>query len=227
MQCYFKNREDDTIDPEVLDTSKKIRDEIEQKVIHKLDHSELTMGDQTADLDQLITKETEKYLKALEKTLQNDPEYEEIQNFIKEHPDQKIQYLKTIGLKYSQVAPLPKEVLEDLNGYNSFTTKHKERGGRGWSEVKSNPARGSHYSNSVRHSRYKAMGLDEMSKKEFFQNLRVIKKLQNEKKKREKVIEYLDQKHVLKQQAEEAKKVEEQERREQDKQKELQEWKEK
>lgn len=146
---------------------------------------------------------------------------------MEEHPEEKDKYLQTIAAKLNPKLTPMHEIAEfDLKDHNSFTVKHKGKGSRGWSEVKSNPTNGSHYSNSVRHSRYRAMGLDEHSKKDYFRNLKVIKKLQNEKKKREKVMQYFGNKSLLKQQAEEARLEEEKERRREEKEKEMQEWKE-
>lgn len=228
VQCYFKNREDESINPEILDMSMRIRDEVEHKVIDRIDKQDVYLAPKTVDLEHVIQQENEKYLKTLEKTLQNEPEYEEIKHYIDQHPDEKEKYLQTIALKYNPKLTPVKPVSDfELKEYNSFTSKHAGKGSRGWSEVKSNPTHDSHYSSSVRHSRYRAMGLNDQSKKDYFRNLRVIKKLQNEKKKREKVMQYFGNKTLLKQQAEEARLEEEKERLKEEKEREMEEWKEK
>lgn len=188
-----------------------------------MDHEQLPIGTAESDIQAFIDREHEKYIKHLERTLQAEPEYNEIKEFIDHHPEEKKKYLKTIALKYTQGSPIPLGEPLELNEYNSFTSKHK--GNRVWSETKSNPNRESHYSSSVRNSRYKAM--DEEGKRSYFQNLKVIKKLQNEKKKREKLIHYYEDKKQEKLTLIEQKKKEEEDKKKEIREKEMQEWKEK
>lgn len=90
--------------------------------------------------------------------------------------------MKNVALKYSKDTPFPRSNILDMSDYNSFTTKNKSlAGSRGWSEMRSNNGASS-MSSSVRHDRYKLMGLDERGRASYFKNLKVIKKLQKEKK---------------------------------------------
>ena len=228
VQWYFNNRHDDSIDPNVIESSKKIRDEIDLKILDKLDHGQINMGYEAKDVDPIIDKIKISQIQTLEKALENDPEYMKMKQFLEKNPELKMKYLSTLALNRSQLSPIPHENNLEVGEYNSMTTKHKQvKGSRGWSEIKSNPTRGSQYSNSVRNSRYKAMGLDENSKKEYFHNLKVIKKLQQEKKKRNKIIEYFDNQKILKEREIELKKQEEEEIKQEQKKQELLEWKEK
>ena len=198
-QWYFNNHQDESIDPTVIESSKKIRDEIDSKIIDRLDHGEINMGYKGKDIDSVIERIKNKQIQALEKALENDPEYNQMKDFLEKNPELKMKYLSTLALNKSQINPIPMNNILDVQEHNSLTAKNNQaKGSRGWSEVKSNPTRGSDYSNSVRNSRYKAMGLDDKTKKEYFNNLKVIKKLQQDKKKRNKIIEYFDNQKVLK-----------------------------
>lgn len=69
VQCYFKNREDDSISQEILEMSMKIRDEVEQKVIDGVNKQDVYIASQSIDVEQVIQQEHEKFLKSLEKNV--------------------------------------------------------------------------------------------------------------------------------------------------------------
>lgn len=142
---------------------------------------EIPMASESIDIPQFIQKEKDKYLKRLEKTLEIDHEYKELKSFINEHPE-KERNLSIIAKKYNMDTSLLKNNCLEINDNNSFTTKHQSvEHSSMWSESKSSNPKSTLYSTSVRHDRYKAMGLDENTKNEYFKNLKVIKKLQTEK----------------------------------------------
>lgn len=163
----------------------------------------------------------------LEKEIENEPEYGEIKHILEKDPEMKLKYIKELALKRSQMSPLPRGETFVTNEYSSFTSKNKPKGSRGWSEVKSNPTGGSEYSFSVTNHRYKLLGLDDNSRKEYFHNLKVIKKLQQEKKKREKLVEFVESQKTAKEREDERRKQEEEDRKLEQKQQQLLEWKEK
>jgi len=182
------------------------------------------MGNGSIDIEEVLEKENKHILKTLEKTLQFEPEYLEIKDSLEKDPKLKIQLLQTIALKYNKINPISSSNLLELSEHNSFSAKHNSGAKRGWSEVKSNPTGSSNYSSSVRNSRYHN-GLDEESKREYFHNLKVIKKLQKEKKKREKVMQYYTDKEKYKMHSVGQKMEEEQLQREEEKLQQADEWK--
>jgi len=182
------------------------------------------MGDDKVDIAQILEKENKLMLKTLERTLQYEPEYLEIKDSLDKDPQMKIQLLQTIALKYNKISPISSSNLLELNEHNSFTTKNSKGAKRGWSEAKSSITGISNYSSSVRNSKYHN-GLDEESKKEYFHNLKVIKKLQKEKKKREKVMQYYYDKEKHKLQSLEEKLEQEHLQRAEEKHQQADEWK--
>lgn len=143
----------------MVETSQKIKDEIEQKILQRLDQKELEMGADTISIEEVIAQEKMKFIKALEKSLQNEPDYKEIKEYLENDPDKKLKYLQTVALKYTKAQELPVANTLELNEYNSYTSKNREMIGGQWSDVKSSPARVSNYSSSVRNSRYKHFAL--------------------------------------------------------------------
>ena len=104
-----------------------------------------------------------------------------------------MEYLSNLAMKYNKIAPLSKSNVLEMSGYSNFTAKNQSlEHSRIWSELRSSPTKGSIYSTSVRNNRFKAMGLNEETKNEYFKNLKIINKLQFEKKKREKIIRYFN-----------------------------------
>lgn len=157
------------------------------------------MSNKADNIDSVIERLKAKQIQSLEKALENDPEYNKMKEFIDKNPELKMKYLSTLAQNQSQHNPILLTSNGEFGEINSLTTKHVHiKGSRGWSEVKSNPTRGSDYSNSVRNSRSKAMALDDKTRKEYFHNLKVIKKLQQDKKKRNKIIEYFENQKMLK-----------------------------
>jgi hypothetical protein len=132
------------------------------------------MGVETKNIEEVIAEEKIKFIRSLEKSLQNEPEYKEIKEYLENDHDKKMQYLQTVALKYTKAHELPVANTLELNEYNSYTSKHREMIGGQWSEAKSNPTGVSYYSSSVRNSRYKHFALGEDSKKQHLENLKVI-----------------------------------------------------
>ena len=191
----------------------------------RLDHGEIEMGYDTKDVDLIVEEEYQRQIKHIEKTLEKDSEFK---NLVLTNPELKQQYINNLVMKKSYAIHPDSSDFSGLDEYSTLTVKHTtNKASRGWSEVKSNPNHSSHYSSSVRNSRYRAMGLDENSKKDYLENLKKIKKLQKEKKKRAQILEYFGKKAELKYKEEEDRKKSEEQRKEEDRKKELIEWKEK
>jgi hypothetical protein len=98
----------------------------------------------------------------LEKSIAYDADYSTISTCLDQNKDLKHKYLRTIALKHSFATPIKKGNLS-LSEYEHFSSNMKSSKPRGWSESQSHN-RSSHYANSVRNSRYKAMGLTEAAK---------------------------------------------------------------
>lgn len=190
------------------------------KILTKLDNNELAMGHGAMNIDSVIEIEHQKNVKRLEKTLVNDPEYKQMKPFLEQRPELKEKYLNTLILNRSQMSPEPVKNLLEGRGKTA-----KQNSSREWSEGKSRPAETTHFSSSVRNSRYKH--LDEKAKQEYFHNLKVIRKLQAEKKKRDKILEYFDTQKVIKEKQEELKRIEMENAKTEQRKQELMEWKEK
>jgi hypothetical protein len=193
-------------------------------VAQKLGNSEIPTGE-AVDLDEMIAKETEKYIKQLEKAVEHEPEYAEFKPLIEQDPEKKMKLLQNIALKYNKNPDVLSKSGLELPDYTTYTSKHKSAmDTRGWSEVRSSNSQG--ISSSVRHSRYKAMGFDPSNKDDYFRNLKIIKKLQGEKKQREKVMKYIHTQEIIKQQSEEEKRQQLEKQKKQMHEKEVEEWKE-
>jgi hypothetical protein len=202
-----------------------LQDEIKQKVVKKLDSNEIEAGTENKDLSEVINKEYEKQVKHLEKTFQNDPEYKQIQQLIVDHPEQKLYYLQTIASKYTKELTLDSPDYLSVNERSNIVNKHHSiDASQGWSEAKSNNFKLTGFPNSVRNSRY---AKDDISKSGHSSNLRIIKKLHLEKKKREKVMQYVEEKQLHKAEVEAAKQIEMEERKQEEHEEKIKEWKEK
>mmetsp|Transcript_30579 Transcript_30579/g.30059 ORF Transcript_30579/g.30059 Transcript_30579/m.30059 type:complete len:429 (+) Transcript_30579:1334-2620(+) len=125
----------------------------------------------------------------------------------------------------------PEEIEGSLN--NTFTGKNGTlQGTRAFSDFRSPTTKTSLFSVSTRHNRYKDTKLSvpshlEPPPKDYQKNIKVIKKLQSEKKKREQVIKYVQEKQMKKSQIEAQKKEKEQELLKLEHEKEVQQWKDK
>lgn len=184
------------------------------------------MGTESQGLYDIINKEHLKEVKLLEKTLQYDPEYKKIQPLIDAHPEKKLHFLQTIVLKYIKEPRLENPDYLGNSEYPNMTSKnHSIDGSRGWSEVRTNNQKLTGFSSSVRNSRYKAVEVED--KRDYFNNLKIIKKLQLEKKKREKIMNYVENKQLHKAQIEASKKIEEEERKKIEHEEQVKEWREK
>lgn len=188
-----------------------------------LDHGEIFIGD-TTEVESVIKIEHEKQIKALEKQFEHDQEYVDMKEFLSNKPDMKEEFLRNLAIKRLNKSPILERPL--VNEHSTTTSQYNMKMNKEFSDIKSTLTKGSYYSASVRNGRYKS-DLDESGKKEYQKNLKVIKRLQNEKKKREQVIQYLDNKKLLKDKEQEELKLEAERVKSEERKREMEEWREK
>ena len=189
-----------------------------------IDKKGLIFGD-TVDMQEILQIENKKALKSLEKQFEHDPDFIEMKEHFKEHPELKDDYIKNLAAK-RLISNFVIDPACTFSDEHTMVSQHTSKANQDFSDLKSNFTKGSYYSGSVRNGRYR-QDLDDDQRKEYYKNLKVIKRLQQEKKKREKVLLYFENKQIEKVRHQEFVETEEKKKVSEERRKEIQEWRDK